>query len=277
MLVWLRAVTPGGIASPAASNSSRRIVCARRFGSFSIQGTSNCFANVLKPGQQLSGRSGASDLAKHHSPLPIPGVVALRPRNHGTVRQYPCVAGIAAHRPEFNLSLTTNHPPGEWNCAIVRDGHPQSLKEPGVPQTFALKNTGAYETGALNTRLPASIQSWRVFKASGLNAICGSWRSSHCIKPAGSGLDGRPDSSGKWSVSATHSRSSPICEWAGTSGWLAEPPSSPPKHPSRSVGLRHPTRPPPIVESTPILTKISSGQFASWLDRISSADNSILL
>ena len=41
MLVLLRAVTPGGIASPAAMRLSSDIACARRFGSSASHGISN--------------------------------------------------------------------------------------------------------------------------------------------------------------------------------------------------------------------------------------------
>jgi hypothetical protein len=44
MLVLLRAVTPGGIASPAAIRLSSDMVRARRFGSSASQGISNCNA-----------------------------------------------------------------------------------------------------------------------------------------------------------------------------------------------------------------------------------------
>src|SRR5215218_8869474 len=82
--------------------------------------------------EDFLGPSGACGPAKHRRALPISGVVALCSRNHLTVRHHPSVAGVASHGAQLKLALAADHPSGEWDRAILRDGHAGLFEELGI-------------------------------------------------------------------------------------------------------------------------------------------------
>src|SRR5437773_9110866 len=135
-------------------------------------------ANPCQPFCRIAELSGS---AKHRRALTIIRVVPLCAGSNASIRHDSRVAGIAAHGAQLNLALSPDDPTRERNHAVAADRHPEPIVElPVVPST-ALKNTGAYEVGALNTSSPALIQSSRVFSFEPSKAISGSCRRSHSV------------------------------------------------------------------------------------------------
>ena len=156
MLVRARAVTPGGIASPASMNCSSEKFRMAAFGSSGSQGTSNWRAKIRSLADQFVGRDGGG-LAQKACALAVTGIVRRGAGDNSTVGEYARVAGRAAHGAKFDRAFLADDPTGERDSAVGGDRHSGFSIECRVAQVGRTEEEGSNEVGALKTSSPAAI------------------------------------------------------------------------------------------------------------------------
>jgi hypothetical protein len=175
MLVKLRAVTPAGIALPAAIRPSRSIVRARRLMSVRSQGASNWRAKSRMRSRIFSGPAKRAAASSISAPCRSAGLLLGAPADRGAVRQHPGMAGVAAHRAELDLALLANHPRvANGNRPVGGHRHAGLLEETSGREAAPRRRRPARTRSARGRRSsPAAIQSAGVFSRAGSNATSG--------------------------------------------------------------------------------------------------------
>ena len=83
-------------------------------------------SETADPFKHLGRAAGLRGAAEHPGSLAIARIVSLRSGNDRAVRHDARVAGIAAHRAQFDLPFPADYPARERNCAVLCDRMPVS-------------------------------------------------------------------------------------------------------------------------------------------------------
>jgi hypothetical protein len=103
--------------------------------------------------QYLGRIAGLGSAAQQARPLPVAWIVTLRARDHRPSGQDAGVAGIAAHRPQFHLTLAPDHPACEGNGTVGRHRHAGPGIEVGIAQVGGTEKHRTVRCGRVEDQL----------------------------------------------------------------------------------------------------------------------------